>query len=366
MKEKIKVLQLINSMDPGGAENLLASQLPYFNYDEFEIYIGYLYGDGSLLKNRKGNYKAIDFSKNKKFTYFAPFRIFKFVIKNKIDIIHTHLIQASIFGRFIGFIYNKIPVITTRHYGEDLKEYRLINKIENFSEKYCTKLICVSNYVKDYVSKNIPIQESKLRVIYNGIDLNYFHYHPVDQQNKYITIGAVSRLIPIKGIDTLIKCITYIKERFSNITFEIVGDGPERESIEKLIAKLGIDGTVKLLGRRNPDELLKIMSKWDIFVHTSYRESFGMVVIEAMALGKPIVASNIPALREILRDGENGYLCLLGNYKDFAEKILILCKDRKKRKEFSINCRKRVEKLFEIRNKVLETEKLYYEVISES
>ena len=353
-------------MDPGGAENLLASQLPYFNYDEFEIYVGYLYGDGSLLKNRRENYKVIDFSKNKKFSYFAPFRIFKFVIKNKIDIIHTHLIQASIIGRLIALLLKKVFLVTTRYYGKDLKGYRLINKIENFSERYCTRLICVSNYVKNYVCKNIPIQESKLRVIYNGIDLNYFCYHPIDKNDKYITIGAVSRLIPIKGIDTLIKCIPYVKERFSNITFEIVGDGPEKELLEKLIAKLGIDGTVKLLGSRNPGELMKIMSKWNFFVHTSYRESFGMVVIEAMALGKPIVASNIPALREILRDGENGYLCVLGNYKDFAEKILILCKDRKKRKEFSINCRKRVEKLFDIRNKVLEIERLYHEVISES
>lgn len=359
MKEKIKVLQLINSMDPGGAENLLSSQLPYFNYDELEIYVGYLYGDGSLLKNRRGNYKVIDFSKNTKFTYFAPFRIFKFVLKNKIDIIHTHLIQASIIGGFISFLIPNLICVTTRHYAKASKENRLINRLENNTQKYSDAIICISNYVKSY-AEDLGIKDEKLHTVYNGIDLSFFTPKEISKNNNKTIIGTIGRLTEQKGIDTLLKSFKVVNRNYPNTELEIIGDGPLKEELNKLTIKLGINKKKKFLGGISYNEVRKYLNTWDIFVLASRWEAFGVVLIEAMAMEKPIVTTDAEAIPEIVDDGITGYICPIDDYKKIAEKIEWFLKHKKQAIEFGRKGRKRVEQLFNIKLSVEKIEKLYY------
>ena len=361
MKEKIKVLQLINSMDPGGAENLLASQLPYFNYDEFEIYVGYLYGDGSLLKNRRGNYKVVDFSKNKKFTYFAPFRIIRFVLKNKIDIIHTHLIQASIIGRFISFLIPNLICVTTRHYTKASKENRLINRLENNTLKYSDAIICISNYVKFYV-KDLGIKDEKLYLIYNGIDLSFFTPKEISNSNDKIIIGTIGRLCNQKRIDIVLNSFKVIKSDYPNIELEIIGDGSNKKELSELAHTLDINSSVKFLGRLLPDEVREHLNTWEIFVLASQSEDFGLVLIEAMAMKKAVISTKVDAIPEVVKDGITGYLCPANDYKKIAEKIEWFLKHKGKAIEFGKRGRERVENLFNINSKVKKLEKLYYKL----
>ena len=358
--KKISILHLINSMDPGGAENLLKFQIPYFDKNRFDIHVGYLRGEGSLLRD-KNNIKIIDFSKNGRFTFSSIFKIRKYVKNQNIVIIHGHLIHSSIISKLISFTDNKIKSIVTRHYAHASKANRLINKIENYLLPYHDKIICISKYVRNYLI-NMGIKNKKLKVIYNGINLDLYK-NLESTKSKYFTIGTIGRLDTQKGIDTLLESFKQIIITYPNTKLEIIGDGPLKKEYMNLSLKLGLENNVTFVGYIQPNEVRLKAASWDLFILASRWEGFGMVLIEAGAMGLPVIATNVEAIPEIIIDNYNGFLVNPDSPKEISDKSLHLISSPLERSKLCNNGFNNVKKYFSIIKMVNETEKLYKEIL---
>ena len=365
---KIKIFHLLNTIEVGGSTNLLISQLKYINYNKFDIHIGFLMGSSVDFKkciskffSKKSSIKIHDFSTNKRFSYFSIVKIIRLIKKHDIDIIHTHLIHASIIGRTISLLNSSLKCITTRHYAISKKNKRLINRIEDVMGRYSDATICISDFVKQHLLK-LKYSEIKLHTIYNGIDIEKFKSN-FNENSIEMKIGLVGRLDTQKGVDILLKSFALILKKHPSLKLDIIGAGPLKKELIKLTANLKISNKVNFLGKISQESVIKKMKTWKIFVLPSRWEAFGLVLIEANALGIPVISTRVEAIPEVIKDNYNGLLIKSEDFKSLALKIDELLLSPEKAKRLVQNGKKILREKFSSEILVKEIESLYIKVL---
>lgn len=236
----------------------------------------------------------------------------------------------------------------------------------------------IRNYLSDIVVANAEavkkkaveierINPERIRVIYCGV--NFAHipsFFKNDELKKElgilgndIVMGNLANLKPIKGQRRLIEAFAEVLKKFANIKLVIAGEGPEEKRLLELADKLNIRNNVIFVKQRwNRFELLDI---FDIFVLSSYSEGFPHAVIEAMAMGKPVVCSFVGGIPEAVIDGQTGFL--FQTEPQLAEKILLLIEKKALRDKMGAMGKQRVKDKFDMREKVKEYEGLYEDLL---
>jgi glycosyltransferase involved in cell wall biosynthesis len=370
--DKIKVLQLVEDLKIGGAEKVIADIALGIDKGNFESHIWCLSKGGSIadeLKEKGASVKILGIS-----SYFNPLNILKLATllkKAKPDIVHTHGYFASVIGR-IAANYARVPVLFN-HVHSTYWDYKKRNLfIEKLLSKHTQTIICCSEAVRNFVTKNEKIDPSKTIVIYNGVDVERF------SNSKYISakrmelginpndpvIGTVSSLTPHKGHKYLLLAAREILETFSSTKFLFVGDGGLKEELEDQAKNLNIFSNVIFTGtRKNIPELLNLI---DIFVlPSSSREGLGISIIEAMAVEKPVVATNIGGVPEVVEDGKTGILVPPKNPEALAGAVIELLNNPGKTKEMGRLGRLRIKEKFTTGNMISEIEILYRSLFSQ-
>lgn len=234
---------------------------------------------------------------------------------SKNSIIHLHVAQSftpEIAGliskiRGIPFIAHiHIDVGPSGRLGFLLPLYKkvLLKKVLSSS----SKIVVPSGDYVDLVNKKYAISKDKICKVPNGVDLNNFKSLP-NKQNDPIRLLYVGRLSKQKNIPLLIRTFKIVTEKINkNIELDIVGEGEEKSKIIAMITAENLEKKVNLHGELRGGRLYEKYSNSDIFILTSDYESFGMVLIEAMASGLPIIATNIPALRNVVENNKTGLL----------------------------------------------------------
>jgi glycosyltransferase involved in cell wall biosynthesis len=210
-------------------------------------------------------------------------------------------------------------------------------------------------------------------LIYNGIDFSEFTADPDSSGLNKTTgikhehvIGMVSHLEPLKGHKVLLNAAKSILKADYNIKLSIVGHeaGGTKQYVHELKSlanDLGIAKHVMFLGyRKNVAEILKT---FDICVLCSFEEGFGRVLVEYMACGKPVIATNVGGIPEIVVDGETGILVPVGDHKSLAEAIIRLIDDPLLSRQMGNDGRLRVQKYFDLKMNVRKTQELYQKLI---
>jgi len=229
------------------------------------------------------------------------------------------------------------------------------------------RVVAVSNFVKKRLVKS-GINRDKVKTIYNGIDLNrYNHSGRVakgrlrDELNipqDTLIISTIANLIPEKGIDCLLEAAKQVLLKSKNTLFLIVGAGKEMSFLKKLSQDLGITDHVIFLGFR--DDMESILSSTDIFVCPSiWKEAFGLVIAEAMGCAKPVIASKVGGIPELVEDGITGILVPPGDSEKLAVAINQLIQNKDLRIILGKAGRKRAEKYFHLEGMVQRTINLY-------
>ena len=209
------------------------------------------------------------------------------------------------------------------------------------------RIISVSQAIKNQLV-GLGISEKRIQVIYNGIDLTkkpgFADYHARANENDFV-IGAVGRLEKEKGVEHLIQAMKTVKEHIPLARLVIVGDGPERKNLTWLTRELNLEHTVQFVGfQRN---ILKWMSGFDLLVLPSAkRESFGLVLIEAMSVLRPVIGTNIGGIPEIIEDKKDGLLVEPGKASALAEAIIYIFNHPEKAFQMIQKARKKVEEKF--------------------
>tara|TARA_Y100000034_G_scaffold132832_1_gene196761 strand:- start:423 stop:1568 length:1146 start_codon:yes stop_codon:yes gene_type:complete len=189
------------------------------------------------------------------------------------------------------------------------------------------KIISVSEFTKNRLIKT-GIKKANIEVIPNGININ--KYQKKETKYKNPTICSISRLTSQKRIKDLILATSIVKKEVPTIKLRIIGQGKELKNLKELTERLGLKRDVRFEGFvGHHRDVIKILKKSHIFCLPSILEGFGIVIIESMASRTPYVSSDIPVLREVTREGKGGLIFKRKNYKDLAEKIKLLIKDKK-------------------------------------
>ncbi|KHE94084.1 MAG: putative glycosyltransferase [Candidatus Scalindua brodae] len=289
---------------------------------------------------------------------------------NYIDVIHSHGKGAGIYSRLLG-ILTKTPVVHTFH-GIHYKKYsywkqRLYFFIEKTLSIFTKYIINVSDSenVEGIQLKLFP--KSKTRIIFNGINVERMRECNVDSKTKYlinsfkrdnILICSVARFDYVKGIDVAIHAMKYLKEYHKNIKYILIGDGELKEEIIKEINDCHMNDQVLLLGfRGDVPGLLKMM---DIYLSASREESMSLTLLEAMGIGVPIVATDIPGNRSLIK---NGLLAKTECPRDIARKLCALINNPKLSNELVEEGMALVNETYTLERMIRNTEGLYYELL---
>lgn len=267
-------------------------------------------------------HKIIKVPKLKLFNYFLLYLTTKKYLKSiqkrqkKIDIFHIHFIESDLSEIALKLARSyKIPTILTEHsssFSIPDWEYSNFNKYKEKLAQF-TLLSTVSPTIVNAFKKNL---NKEVHYIANCVDENiFFPYrnnknsdnNNNDKTYKFITSGFLTKR---KNIDTLIKAIKKIKEDFNiNIYLEIIGDGEERENLEALTKQLELSNNIIFLGNIHNSTIPCFLNKADYFILVSHSETFGVVVLEALFCGLPVLATKCGGPEYFVRDGIDGYLC---------------------------------------------------------
>jgi len=241
---------------------------------------------------------------------------------------------------------------------------KTLNKIQTWVCKNSDIVIVPSEYLAKLV-KGWGVSEEKIRVIYNGVDFKPANISREEAKKKIGIMGntliSVGRLVPWKGFKMLIKMMPRILEINQFFCLVIIGDGPDRKNLESMIKNMGLQRKVHLVGRKSAGEIAEYFAASDIYILNSGYEGFSHLILEAMAAGVPLIASGVGGNKEVIRQGENGFLVKYNDEFNILEAIKTLWQMPDLREEFIKEGQKTVEK-FSIEKMFRETEELLMSV----
>lgn len=349
---KINILYVITKLELGGAQKQLLSLVRGLDKEKFNPCIFTAY-DG-LLVDAARNIPGLRLVRCRFLErpirpikdILALFFLYCFIKNNKIDIVHTHSSKAGILGRLAAKASGVRTIIHTAH-GWSFHDYqpRIAYYFYLFLEKLCahfsSAIIVVSQWDKRQAVRKLAGRQDRYKLIRYAINYEEFKKSAeVSRVRKEfglsgidLVVGMVACFKPQKSPLDFIKLASAIKNDFSNVKFILVGDGILSEKIYALINKLDLKEQIILTGWRN--DIASILSCLDVFVLTSLWEGLPIAVLEAMAAGLPVVATNSGGISEIVLEGKTGYLVKPHNIQALSERLKELLMKPDLREKFS-------------------------------
>jgi len=323
MIKKISVLHILPSLSRGGAERVAVDILKNLDQTHFAPAL-LLFKDNKQGEELKAELAAagvpvISLHKRLLIDPLNIALIIRAVTKLKPDIIHTHL-GGDIYGILAGKL-QKVPVIVSTEHNINQSAKKSAELIKKVNLKSVTKIFAVSNAVREDAISRYHLKPEKITVVYNGIDSQHFDpskvsdWLPGRSDGEKVIIGAIGRLSQQKGFMSLIEAAAKTKNK--NYLIEIAGVGEMAGELQKRIKDLELINRVKLIG---PVNARNFLSQIDIFVLPSLWEGLGLVILEAGASEKPIIASATGGILEILNE-DNAWLFPVGDDDILAQKI---------------------------------------------
>ena len=263
----------------------------------------------------------------------APINLLKFVTYLRRfcpDVVNYHFVGAPTFFLLVYLKFFKTKLVVSLH-GEDVMVLPFESKVSMYLFKSLLKkaevVVANSYYTLNKALIIAPFAKDKSVVIYPGINFEEFKdVKPYSHIRRYIF--SLGRFVYKKGFDVLIKAFNLVVEEVEDIDLIIAGDGPQRAYLEQLINKFNLRDRVSLWGWASREEALALLKGCEFFVLPSRNEPLGIVMLEALASRKPVIATKSGGPQEVIQDGINGVLVDKGNPEALAKAILNLCKER--------------------------------------
>ncbi|MDX1969709.1 MAG: glycosyltransferase [Planctomycetaceae bacterium] len=273
--------------------------------------------------------------------------------QERIDVVHTHNtyphVYASLAARWAG-----VPVVVQTRHGQRAGHGWKSRVLYRSAAWLVDRVVAVSDDAARLCVAADGLRAEKVTRIWNGIDLSDFEYHgPVAAP---IAI-SVARLSPEKDFPTLLRAVARAAATIPELRLKIVGDGPERGALERLSADLGLAARVAFLGERT--DVPSLLKSAGFFVTASLTEGISLTLLEAMAVGLPVVATDAGGNGEIVVDGETGRITPIGDVDALADAIVEMCRRQGDWPALGRAGRERVCDHFDVRRMVDDYEALY-------
>ncbi|MDN5941780.1 MAG: glycosyltransferase [Nitrospira sp.] len=361
-----KVMLLAIGLGVGGTESHILDLASRIDRSRFEVIVCALKPGGRVAEElRARGVRVVSLNGAGKLDVRVLFRLLKLIQTERPDVIQAFLFWANVAARVCGRILRVFPVISSYH-DEIVSEGWLVRLIDRLTLKWTDGIVCCSEAVRRSVLSRIGETGNQFTVIPFGIDVDRFKHdaaatrRELGLQDGGLVIGTVCRLVePKKGLSVLIRAMDELKRRNSRPPCQllIVGDGPAREELESLRDRLGLFPWVVFARTRR--DIPRILHALDAFVLPSLYEGFGIAILEAMAAGKPVIATAVGGIPEFVVPGETGVLVAPGNASVLADAIERLLGDAHHAKQMGAKGRARAQERYGIAGVVRRHEQVY-------
>jgi len=286
----------------------------------------------------------------------SAYELERLVRKQRIEVVHAHMARDYSLASYAARRNPQTKFIATRHVLFQL------SRLHRHTLSRATRVIAVSAAVAKELRSQRILDERQIAIIPNGIDVDRFARACVESHNDYALVGSIGELRTLKRHDDFIRAAAVIASRFPEARFVLAGvdttdSGEVRRQLETLVADLGLKERFSFLGW--VDDAERLLCEMDVFVSASETESFGLAIVEAMAAGTAVVATETEGAREVIDDRKTGLLVPIGDVERIAESVSELLKDSEKRHDLATRAREAANARFSLKRMVDEIEKVY-------
>lgn len=364
----MKIAHVLDNLCVGGMERIVVDLAKQQKQSGHVVEVYTIYGEGPLAAElRLSGIPVHVFDKTGGFNFNFLFSLRNAFKRGHFNVIHTHNHSAGFYGTIAGRMAGIKKIINTRHGMGNFHNSSKQDLLFKFSAMFMDDVVCVCQKAKDRFDELKVASPNKIRVVYNGINLDKFlKVDPDDAlsvRNEFhipVTekiIGIVARLDPAKDMSTLLRAFKIVAERKSDVRLMVVGDGKERDLLKNLSKELGIEGRVVFTGVRQ--DVSRFLNAFDLFVLPSVSEGMSLTLIEAMAARKPVIATDVGGNPEVIINELTGTIIEPGNSKVLAETILRYLDSPSQAMTYAHNAQKRAISIFGIDRMTEEYQKLY-------
>ena len=331
---KLRPLFILADLEAGGAQRVILTVIRHLNRERFDPHLGIINKEGPMAIDIPSNVSVYYFKVGKvRYAFPEILRLCKAISPEKVVSTLPHLNLFLLAGKIFLPSRTRLivreantPSIRLRHTDHPLLYQLLYKRLYPLADG----VICNSHYMKKDLVDHFSMRPDKISVVPNPVDSKRIWRivrnspNPYSKGKRHLT--AVGRLNDQKGFDILLKAFCRALQKLSDLHLTIVGDGPKEKSLKKLAADLGISDSVTFTGHQ--DNPFSFMRHADLLISSSRWEGLPNVVLEALACGTPVLASDCPGgTGEIIRDGKNGWLVPSGDWEAMGRKIVELVRD---------------------------------------
>jgi len=367
--KRIKVIHVVYSLELGGAERVVTNYALHHNRDVYEAVVVALTKGGPLEEDlRQAGVRYYILSKRLGFDPRVILKLARIMRKERAKIVHVHTPLANNWGVPAALLSGVRTIIRTEHglFRRDRRFYVLLNSILGLFNR---KILACSNRVLETHVEMDPLSRRKYTTIYNGVDVAAYEKpgdttalrRELNLPEGTPVIGIIGSLIPLKGHQVFLQMARMVTPTRPDVRFLIVGQGTLRESLEQLAREYGLAEKVIFTGaRRDIPELLSIMN---VFVLSSFSEAHPLTILEAMAAGKPVVATDVGGNPESVVHGKTGFIVPVGDAGALHEAVTRLVNDPLLARSMGEQGHAHVVREFNVQKMVARTEAVYEEFV---
>lgn len=287
-------------------------------------------------------------------------RLWRAMRQFKPDVVHTHHLY-ELFYAWPGALLSRARIVHTEHEYFSLTTSKARFRLRQLS-RFCSAVTGVNEETSAFLRDKVGIPAHKVHTVVNGIDLARFNQAGLDRKALGVSegdlvAGIVARLHPVKNHAMLFNAFRLVVDQEPRAKLLIIGDGAERGKLEQQVDQLGLGGQVQFLGSRS--DVPDILQCLDVFVLSSKEEGLPLCILEAMAAGLPVVATNVGGIPAVVRLDDNGMLVDPEDSRAMAKALLTLFADKEKRVRLSTNGRRMVEQRYDLKHSIAAYHSLY-------
>jgi glycosyltransferase involved in cell wall biosynthesis len=286
----------------------------------------------------------------------------------KADVIHAHGYKADIY-EYLALRRAGAPLVSTCHTWYDTDRMLLLyGMADRFVLRSYTRVVAVSEEVRQRLLK-AGVREDRIRMVRNGIDLRPFREASASLRSELgvdgaLIVGLVGRLAWEKGVDVFVRAAARVLAQMPEARFVVVGEGPDREKLQRLVEELKVGDGVRMLGRR--EDMPGVYASLDVMVSSSRQEGLPMAILEGMASGLPLVATAVGEVPTVVKDDRTGVLVPPDDAEALAAAIAGLLRDPERRRRLGAAARQLMEDEYSAERMTADYLRVYDEAIASS
>ena len=369
--ERYRVLHVIDHLGSGGAQEAVCQLVKYRQRERFQPEVVALHGFGhywDILRSWDIPVHSLvphEFARAAIPVIFL--RLFRLLARRRYDVVHTHLIGANVLAAPLAALF-RVPVrVTHDQTHDDVRIYSAVHRgLDTLANRLNHHIIAVSSSIRSFLERQEGVPPQQISVIYNAVDLDRFSPRKSPREElrrnlglpaEALLVGGVGRLHYQKNFPLFLEVAAEVAARMPRTIFVIAGEGPERPALEDLSRKFGLASQVRFLGFVK--EMPEFYQSLDLLLLTSHFEGTPLTVLEAMAMGVPVVASHVDGVGEVIEDGQDGLLVPAGHRDLFVQGICRLLQDRSLGRHLAQAGRQKVRHRFSAEAMVRQVEAIY-------